>query len=69
MRAYLAQTTITVNELIRLKPGDIIQTAKQADSELLLQAEDRSKFAGRLYQYKGARAIRITRLAEVDETL
>ncbi|GMV97673.1 MAG: flagellar motor switch protein FliM [Phycisphaerae bacterium] len=69
LRAYLAETTITVNELIRLKPGDIIQTAKPCTAELILQAENRNKFAGRLYQYKGARALRITRLAEPDESL
>lgn len=69
LRVFLAETTITVNELIRLKPGDIIQTAKPSNSDLILQAEDRNKFAGRLYQYKGARALRITRLAEPDESL
>jgi flagellar motor switch protein FliM len=69
LRAFLAQTTITVNDLLRLRPGDIIQTVKQADMEMILQVENRNKFAGRLYRHKGARAIRITRPAEADESL
>lgn len=67
VRAFLAETTITVNDLMHLQPGDIIPTTKSADGELLLQVEDRSKFAGRLYQYKGTRAIRITRPVGSDE--
>jgi flagellar motor switch protein FliM len=69
IRAFLAETTITVNDLLQLQPGDIIPTSKPADAELILQIEDRSKFAGRLYQYKGARAIGITRLVNPDEPL
>jgi len=69
IRAFLAETTITVNDLVHLQPGDVIQTAKPANAELVVQVEDRNKFAGRLYQYKGARAIRITRPVGPDETL
>src|SRR5205085_5591970 len=69
LRAFLAQTTITVNDLLNLQPGDIIPTSKPASSELILQVEDRSKFAGRLYKYKGARALRLTRPVVPDEPL
>ena len=69
LRAFLAQATITVNDLLRLKRGDIIQTVKPAEAELIIQVENRNKYAGRLYQHKGARAIRITRQAETDESL
>ncbi len=69
LRAFLAETTITVNDLLQLQPGDIIPTDKPATTELVLQVEDRSKFAGRLYQCKGGRAIRITRLLKPDENL
>lgn len=69
LRTFLAETTITVNDLLQLQSGDIIPTNKPAVSELILQVEDRSKFAGRLYQYKGARALRITRKVEPDEPL
>lgn len=69
VRAFLAQTTMTVNDLLRLQPGDIIPTTKPAASDLILQVEDRNKFAGRLYQHKGAKALRISRLAARDESL
>ena len=69
LRVFLAETTITVSELLGLQPGDIIPTGKPATAELILQVEDRSKFAGRLYQSKGARALRVTRAAEPDEPL
>ena len=69
IRVFLAETIITVNDLLQLQPGDIIQTSKPCNAELLLKVEDRSKFAGKLYKYKGLRAIRITRRTEQDETL
>ena len=69
IRALLGETIITVNELLHLQPGDILTTKKSANAELILQVEDRNKFAGRLYQFKGARALRITRLAGNDESL
>ena len=69
VRTFLAQTTITINELLHLQPGDIITTKKPADADLVLQVEDRNKFAGKLYRYKDNRALRITRLAEPDEPL
>ncbi|MHC4675609.1 MAG: flagellar motor switch protein FliM, partial [Planctomycetota bacterium] len=69
VRAYLAGATITLNDLIRLQPGDIVQTCKSCDSELMLQVGGQNKFAGKLYKYKGFRAIRITRRAEPNEPL
>ena len=60
-RVFLAETTITVNDLVQLQLGDIIQTAKPADAELVMQVRDKPKFAGRLYQHKGVRALRVTR--------
>lgn len=69
VRAFLAETAITVQDLLHLQPGDIIATKKPATQELILQVEDRNKFAGQLYQYKGNRALRITRLAAGDEPL
>ena len=69
VKAFLGQTNITVHDLLNLQVGDIIATNKPAHAELILQIKDRNKFAGRLYQFKGARALRITRLAESDEPL
>lgn len=61
LRAFLAETTITVRELLDLKPGDIIQTEKAASDEVLVRIEGRNKFAGRVGKHKDGRAIKITR--------
>jgi len=69
VRAFLGETTITVNDLLNLSPGDVIQTTKPSDADLTLQVKDRSKFAGQLYQYKGMRAFRVTRMTGPDDLL
>ncbi len=61
LRAFLAQTTIRLNELLSLQPGDIITTDKEANREILLQVEGRNKFLGRIGQFRGSRAVQITR--------
>ncbi len=66
-QSYLAETTITVNDLIRLQPGDIITTDKPANSEVAVQVEGITKYFGKLYQVKGHKAIRISRPADPDE--
>lgn len=67
--AYLAQTSITVGELLGLQPGDILQTGKDVRGEMVLQVEGKNKFAGRLGRHKDHVAIKVTRLAEVEEPL
>ena len=69
LRAYLAQTSLTVSDLINLKVGDILRTKKEADSELIMQAEGKSKFAGKIGQFRGNRAFRITRNAKAGEKI
>lgn len=69
LTAYLGQAGVTVEELRNLRPGDIIQIDKPATGELVLQIEGRNKFAGVPGQYRGRRAIRITRRAAIDEPL
>ncbi len=62
-RAILAQTTIKLSELLSLQVGDIITTEKNSTADVLLQVEGRNKFLGQLGQYRGSRAVRITRLS------
>src|SRR3954470_23718631 len=64
LRAFLAQTTISVNDLLSLQPGDILTTDKDQSAQVLIQVEGRNKFLGQLGQFKGNRAIRITRLCQ-----
>lgn len=61
LRAFLAQTTIRMNEFLSLQPGDIITTEKECGREVLVQIEGRNKFLGVIGQFRGSRAIRITR--------
>ncbi|MBI4718765.1 MAG: flagellar motor switch protein FliM [Planctomycetes bacterium] len=69
MAAYLAETTMTVRELLTLQVGDIVQTAKPIRGDIILQVEGENKFAGKLGRHKDHLAIRITRPAEVEEPL
>ena len=69
VQAYLAETTITVRELLALQPGDIIQTTKPVQSEVILQVEGENKYAGHLGRHKDHLAVRIARQAEVEEPL
>jgi flagellar motor switch protein FliM len=69
IRAFLAETTISMGQLMNIQEGDIIQTEKLANNELIVQVEGKNKFAGRLGQFRGNRAIRVTRLAQPDERL
>ncbi len=65
MRTFLAETSVTLGDLLTLTPGDIIETERPANSEVLIQIEGKNKYAGRLGQYKGMKAVRITR--QVDQ--
>ncbi len=67
--AFLAETTMTVGELMTLGVGDIIQTLKPTDGEIILQVEGENKFAGRIGRNKENMAAKITRRAEVEEPL
>jgi flagellar motor switch protein FliM len=69
LRAHLAETTIKVKDLLNLEPGDIIKTKKEKNQDLILQIEGKSKFAGKIGQYRGNRAFRITRTAVPGEKI
>jgi flagellar motor switch protein FliM len=62
VRGFLAQTSISVDELLSLQVGDVLTTEKPSDGEVLIQVEGRNKFVGRIGQFRGSRAIRITRI-------
>ena len=67
--AYLAETTITVRELLTLQPGDILQTPKPTTGEVILQVHGENQFAGTIGRHKDNMAVKITRRAEVEEPL
>lgn len=67
--AYLAETSMTVVDLVNLQVGDILQTAKPVSAPMVLQVEGQNKFAGRLGRHKDHVAVKVARLAEVEEPL
>lgn len=67
LRAFLAQTAIRVSELLTLQVGDIITTEKPARGDVVIQTEGKNKFMGQVGQFRGSRAIRITRLCPQPE--
>lgn len=67
--AYLAETSMTVADLVNLQVGDILQTAKPVSAPMVLQVEGQNKFAGRLGRHKDHVAVKVARLAEVEEPL
>jgi flagellar motor switch protein FliM len=62
--AILADLPLRLADLLTLKPGDIIDTQKPVDSELILAVEEERKFAGRPGTSHGKIAFRITRREE-----
>jgi flagellar motor switch protein FliM len=64
MRAFLAQTSIRLSDLISLQVGDIITTDKECGHDVLFQVEGKSKFLGQVGQYRGSRAVQITRVIQ-----
>ncbi len=69
LRTYLAQTHMTLGDLMALQPGDIIHTDKRVGSEYIVQIEGQNKFAADLGQYRGHRAVFLKRAATPDESL
>ena len=59
LKVRLAQTRITTAELIGLRVGDIITTAKSVHSPLLVTVERVPKFRAAPGAYKGHKAIRV----------
>jgi len=68
-RAYLGQTTIKVRELLAMDQNDVLKIDKEVSHDLILQVEGKSKFAGKIGQFRGNRAFKITRHAEPGEKI
>ena len=64
LRAFLARTTMKLNDLLSLAPGDLITTSKSCEGEVFIQVEGRNKFFANVGKMRGKRSIRITRVTE-----
>lgn len=71
LRAFLARTTIKINELLSLAPGDIITTTKPSDAEVFVEIEGRRKFTGKVGEFRGCRAVQVATVNEevVEQTI
>ncbi len=61
VEARLAETTITLRDLMGLAPGDLITTDKPANEPVVLCVRGKKKFLCHMGQHRGARAIRVVR--------
>jgi flagellar motor switch protein FliM len=68
-RVFLAQTAIKLDELMSLQVGDIITTEKDCARDVLIQVEGKNKFLAQCGQYRGNRAVRITRACQEAEQI
>ncbi len=57
----LAETTITIKDLMNLSIGDLIVTERPASSNVVLCVENEKSFLANIGQYKGNRALRVSR--------
>ena len=62
MRCFLARTTMKVDDLLSLAPGDLITTEKPTSGDAFIEIEGRNKFLAQIGQVRGNRAARITRV-------
>ncbi len=66
---YIGKTKITMKDLLRLKPGDLIMTEKNVTDPLLMTIADRPKFWVYSGQHRHYKAARIDHEASIDDTL
>jgi flagellar motor switch protein FliM len=64
MRAFLAQTSITMNDLLALQVGDLITTDKPIERDVLVQIEGKNKFLGQVGQFRGSKSFRVTKVCQ-----
>lgn len=65
----LAETTITLKDLVQLSAGDVLVTERLASKPIVMCVEGEKKFLAQVGQYRGQRALRIVRaLARGERT-
>ena len=64
LRAVLARTTITMSELMNLQVGDVLTTEKPVGGNATIQIEGRNKFVGSFGQFRGNKAVRLTKVVQ-----
>jgi flagellar motor switch protein FliM len=67
LEATLAETSMTLSELMNLEIGDLILTGKTPGDPVVLSVEGRPKFFANVGQHRGARALRIARAVTIED--
>jgi flagellar motor switch protein FliM len=67
LEATLAETSMTLSDLLQLDVGDLILTGKNATDPVVLSVEGRPKFFAHIGQHRGSRALRIARTVTADD--
>ncbi|QOJ01538.1 MAG: flagellar motor switch protein FliM [Phycisphaeraceae bacterium] len=67
VRVVLGETTITLKDLLEMKPGDVLTTETESAKPVSVWVEGERKFEGAIGQYKGQRAVRVTRVIPPGE--
>ncbi|GBD39479.1 Flagellar motor switch protein FliM [bacterium HR37] len=65
--AELGSVEITLEELLNLEVGSIINLGKPVDEEVVVKIEEIPKFMGRPGYSRGSQAVKITRVLETEE--
>jgi flagellar motor switch protein FliM len=65
----LAETTITLLDLMEMSVGDMIVTEKPASECVVVSIEGERKFLAQIGQFKGKRALKIVRMIRPDDRI
>ena len=63
----LAETTISVKDLLAMTAGDLIITEKAAASPIVVCVEGEKKYLAQIGQFKGNRALKVVRAVSSDD--
>lgn len=63
----LAQTTMTLSDLLALAPGDVVVTEKPAARPVVLCVEGEPKYLAQIGQFRGQRALKVARPVTPDD--
>jgi flagellar motor switch protein FliM len=67
LSAVLAETRVSMGDLLELKAGDIIDTGKPVKSPIMLRIEGKNKFRGEPCRFRDKVGFRITTVADPHE--
>lgn len=66
MATVVGKTSLTIRDLLQLQRGDVLCLDKSAESDLLVQIDNKTKMAGRSGLIGRKKAVKITRIIEKE---